>query len=106
MIPQLRAALTEVVTRGLADKINPGEYAACYYPRFIANTQQLSLHSFGIALGMNTPGRKRGRVGEMERPGVDLFKQVGFGWGGDWPFPDPLHFEMNTLVKADRKRSV
>ncbi|HEY9562531.1 MAG TPA: M15 family metallopeptidase [Nocardioides sp.] len=100
MIPQLRAALTEVVTRGLADKINPGEYAGCYYPRFIANTQQLSLHSFGIALDMNTPGNQRGTVGEMDRTVVDIFKKWGFGWGGDWSFTDPMHFEMNALVKA------
>src|SRR3546814_3158512 len=42
MIPQLRAALTEVVTRGLADKINPGEYAGCYYPRLDRKSTRLN----------------------------------------------------------------
>lgn len=98
VMPQLRAALQEIVDRGLADKIHPGEYAGCYYPRFIAGSQQLSLHSFGIALDLNVPGNQRGTVGEMDRTVVSIFKRWGFGWGGDWNYTDPMHFEMNRLV--------
>ncbi|MFS3127597.1 M15 family metallopeptidase [Nocardioides sp. Bht2] len=98
VLPQLRAALTEIVERGLADKIHPGEYAGCYYPRFIANSNNLSLHSFGIALDFNVPGNQRGTVGEMDRTVVSIFKKWGFGWGGDWKWTDPMHFEMNALV--------
>src|SRR5690606_9347031 len=36
MLPQMRAALQEIVDRGLADKIYPDQYAGCFYPRFIA----------------------------------------------------------------------
>ena len=42
MLPQLRAALRDVVDAGLADRIHPGEFAGCYYPRFIAGTTSLS----------------------------------------------------------------
>lgn len=100
MLPQLRAALTEITTRGLADTIDPREYAGCYYPRFIAGSTQLSLHSFGIAVDLNTPGNQRGTVGEMDRTVVSIFKKWGFGWGGDWGFTDPMHFEMNRTVEA------
>ncbi len=100
MIPQLRAALLEVQRDGLADKIHPGEYAGCFYPRFIANTTQLSLHSFGIALDMNVPGNQRGTVGEMDRDVVAIFEKWGFAWGGDWGYTDPMHFEMNRLVEV------
>ncbi|PVG82267.1 hypothetical protein DDE18_12275 [Nocardioides gansuensis] len=98
MFPQLRAALLEIQQRGLADKIHPGEYAGCYYPRYIANTQRLSLHSFGIAFDINVPGNQRGTVGEIDRDVVAIFKRWGFGWGGDWSWTDPMHFEMNQLV--------
>ncbi|WP_110207592.1 M15 family metallopeptidase [Nocardioides daejeonensis] len=98
VIPQLRAALLEVVQRGLADRIHPGEYAGCYYPRFIAGSSSLSLHSFGIALDLNVPGNQRGTVGEMDRTVVSIFKKWGFAWGGDWKWTDPMHFEMNALV--------
>ncbi len=100
MLNQLRAALTEVARRGLADRIHPEEYAGCYYPRFIAGTTQLSLHSFGIALDMNVPGNQRGTAGEFDRTVVSIFKRWGFAWGGDWGYTDPMHFELARLVEA------
>jgi hypothetical protein len=98
IFPQLRAALLEIQSTGdLAEEIHPGEYAGCYYPRYIAGTQQLSLHSFGIALDLNVPGNQRGSVGEMNRAVVAIFKKWGFAWGGDWGYTDPMHFEMNAI---------
>jgi hypothetical protein len=101
VFPQLRAALLEIQQRGLADEINPDEYAGCFYPRFIANTQQLSLHSFGIAFDINVPGNQRGTVGEIDRDVVSIFKRWGFAWGGDWSWTDPMHFEMNAIVDPE-----
>lgn len=98
MMPQLKAALAEVVKRGLAKEINPDEYAGCYYPRFIAGSNTLSNHSFGLALDFNVPGNQRGTVGEMNREVVSIFKYWGFGWGGDWSFTDPMHFELARIV--------
>jgi D-alanyl-D-alanine carboxypeptidase len=98
IFPQLRAALEEVVSRGLADEIHPDEYAGCYYPRFIAGSTTLSNHAFGLALDFNTAGNQRGTVGEIDRDVVQIFKSWGFAWGGDWSYTDPMHFEMNRLV--------
>ena len=98
IFPQLRAALEEVVARNLADTIHPGEYAGCYYPRFIAGSTTLSNHAFGLALDLNVPGNQRGTVGQMDRGVVQIFKSWGFTWGGDWGYTDPMHFEMNALV--------
>ncbi|WP_408897602.1 M15 family metallopeptidase [Nocardioides sp. R1-1] len=98
MMPQLKAALGEVVRRGLADEIHPGEYAGCYYPRFIAGSTQLSNHSFGLALDLNVPGNQRGTVGQMNREVVAIFKLWGFAWGGDWAWTDPMHFELARIV--------
>ena len=100
LLPQLKLALQEVIDRGLADEIHPGEYAGCYYPRFIAGSTTLSNHAFGLALDLNVPGNQRGTVGEMDRGVVDAFKKWGFAWGGDWGYTDPMHFEMSTLVSA------
>jgi hypothetical protein len=98
IFPQLRAALQEVVDRGLADKIHPDQYAGCYYPRFIAGSTKLSNHAFGLALDLNTPGNQRGTVGEMDRGVVAAFEHWGFTWGGRWGYTDPMHFEMRELV--------
>ena len=100
LFPQLRAALLEVQQRGLSSEINPGEYAGCYYPRFIANTTSLSNHSFGLALDLNVPGNGRGTVGEMDRDVVAIFKTWGFAWGGDWRLTDPMHFERSEIKRV------
>ncbi|MEI5673337.1 MULTISPECIES: M15 family metallopeptidase [unclassified Nocardioides] len=98
LFPQLRAALEEIVQRGLADKIDPNQYAGCYYPRFIAGSSKLSNHAFGLALDLNTSTNGRGIPGDMDRTVVSIFKKWGFAWGGDWNYTDPMHFEMNALV--------
>ena len=102
MLPQLRAALDEVVQKGLAAKIHPGEYGGCYVPRYIANdpSKGLSLHSWGMAVDLNVPGNQRGTVGQMDRQVVAIFKRWGFAWGGDWNYTDPMHFEMDRVVKV------
>ncbi len=97
IFPQLKAALGEIVTRGLADEIHPNEYAGCYYPRFIAGSTQLSNHAFGLALDLNVPGNQRGTVGQINREVVAIFKTWGFGWGGDWRYTDPMHFELREI---------
>ncbi len=98
MMPQLKAALAEVVSRGLAKEIHANEYAGCYYPRFIAGSTKLSNHSFGLALDFNVPGNQRGTVGQMNREVVAIFKFWGFAWGGDWAYTDPMHFELAKIV--------
>ncbi len=103
MLPQLKAALTEIQrTPGLASAIHPGEYGGCYVPRFIANdpSKGLSLHSWGMAVDLNVPGNLRGTAGEMDRRVVAIFKRWGFAWGGDWNYTDPMHFEMDKVVKV------
>lgn len=98
MMPQLRAALAEIQSSGLAHEIHPDEYAGCYYPRFIAGSSTLSNHSFGLALDLNVPGNQRGTVGEIHRGVVAIFKKWGFAWGGDWSYTDPMHFELEEIV--------
>lgn len=100
MLPQLEAALREISERGLADRVHPDEYAGCYYPRFIAGSTSLSLHSFGIAVDLNVPGNERGTPGVIDRTVVEIFKRWGFAWGGDWSYTDPMHFELARLVEA------
>jgi hypothetical protein len=100
MLPQLRAALNEVVARGLSSKIY--HYDGCYVPRFIAHdpSKGLSFHTYGTAIDLNAAQNQRGTVGEMDRQVVAIFKKWGFAWGGDWNYTDPMHFELAGLVKA------
>ncbi len=98
MLPQLRAALNEVVTRGLSKSIY--HYDGCYVPRFIAGSHSLSFHTFGTAIDLNAADNYRGIAGKMDRQVVAIFKRWGFAWGGDWHYTDPMHFELAKLVEA------
>ncbi|WP_245565476.1 M15 family metallopeptidase [Nocardioides insulae] len=99
LMPQLRAALQEIVDLGLASEIRPDDYAGCYYPRFIAGTTTLSNHAFGTALDINVSTNGRGIPGDMHPQVVSTFKKWGFAWGGDWQYTDPMHFEMARIVE-------
>lgn len=101
MLPQLRGALEDVVTAGLAGSIDAGDFGGCYAPRFIDHdpSQGLSLHTWGIAVDLNVQGNLRGTSGELDRRVVDIFKRWGFAWGGDWAYTDPMHFELAGLVR-------
>ena len=101
MLPQLRAALQELVDSGLADLVDPGDFGGCYAPRFVAGdpSKGLSLHTWGIAVDLNVQGNLRGTTGEIDRRVVEVFKRWGFAWGGDWSYTDPMHFELAALVE-------
>jgi hypothetical protein len=100
MFPQLRAALLDIVARNLAGAIHPEQYGGCYVPRFIAGTTTLSNHAFGLAFDLNVPENQRGTVGQIDRQVVQIFEGYGFTWGGTWRYTDPMHFEMNSLVRT------
>jgi hypothetical protein len=99
MFPQLRAALEEIQAQGLASAIHPQQYGGCFVPRFIAGTTTLSNHAFGLAFDVNVPENERGTVGQINRQVVAIFEKWGFTWGGTWHFTDPMHFELNRIVR-------
>jgi hypothetical protein len=98
LIPQLHAALAEIETAGLGDRIY--QYGGCYVPRFIDRDpgKPLSMHAFGLAIDVNTPTNQLGTPGDMDPRVVEIFERWGFVWGGRWSRPDPMHFELGRLV--------
>ena len=96
MLSQLRMVMLEVQRQGLAKHIY--DYGGCYVPRYIAGKSTLSNHSFGTAIDLNVQDNLRGVPGKMNRQVVAIFKRFGFGWGGDWKWTDPMHFELSKIV--------
>jgi hypothetical protein len=94
VIGPLRAAFGELVRRGLAGLVDPGDYAGCYAPRRIQPRGQLSLHAWGLAVDLNASRNPfRGRS-HQDRRLVRVMERHGFTWGGRWPTRrDPMHFE-------------
>ena len=101
MIPQLRAALAQIVQEGLAAAIHADQYEGCYWPKLIEDSTAISMHTWGLALDLNVPTNQRGTRGDMDPRVVAIFKRWGFRWGGEFhTAPDPMHFELAALVKA------
>lgn len=100
MLPQLIDVMTEIRQRGLAKYIIPSQYGGCFVPRYIAGTHQLSYHAFGLAIDLNVPGNQRGTRGQMNPQIVQIFNHWGFQWGGTWHYTDPMHFQLDRIVRA------
>jgi hypothetical protein len=99
MLKQLRGALAEVQSAGLARLVH--SYDGCYVPRFIERdpTYPVSLHTWGIAIDIDAATNQRGGRGTMDPRIVAIFKRWGFRWGGDWTYTDPMHFELGALIQ-------
>lgn len=100
VISAVQAALKEIDEAGLADEIdinNSNRYGGCYTGRFSRQAEKgfgnLSRHSWGIAIDVNTTTNGRGTVPQMNCDVVRIFRKHGFAWGGNFIVPDGMHFE-------------
>ena len=73
--------------------VRPGETWG-YNCRNVAGTRQRSVHAWGLAIDINAPSNGRGVRGDIPDDVVSLWTGHGFGWGGDWAYTDPMHFEF------------
>jgi len=76
-----------------------------YACRPIAGTSQPSNHSQGTAIDINAPRNPRRAdrrlVSDMPRWMTQLWKDHGFRWGGEFSWPDAMHYEfMGTAAQA------
>ncbi|MEO5899318.1 MAG: M15 family metallopeptidase, partial [Ilumatobacteraceae bacterium] len=100
----LQAALTEIANAGLAgliDTANTNSAGGCFGPRFnriSGNLGILSRHSWGQPLDTNTLQNCQGCVPKMDCRIVQIFRSHGFAWGGNFLFPDGMHFEWTGRV--------
>jgi D-alanyl-D-alanine carboxypeptidase len=111
----LRAVSTE--TDALPEQSKRAAYpiAGTYNCRAVADTGQLSAHSYGIAIDLNTAfadywyWRARGGPityrNRMPQEIVTIFEKHGFIWGGKWYHYDTMHFEFRPeLLNTQQER--
>lgn len=95
IFPQLRDALKEVISDGLAYTVNPSDFGGCYVAKML-NTRPggaLSHHTWGIAFDINVHENLFGTKPDIDKGLVRIMEAWGFTWGGRWLIPDGMHFE-------------
>ncbi len=107
---QLLAAFAEIEKAGLKSRLI--SIAGSFNPRLQKKknggfVQTPSNHSFGTSLDINSDfngqgtkppaAGKKGSVREL----VPIFEKHGFRWGGLFPTPDGMHFEVSKLLPND-----
>jgi hypothetical protein len=104
VVPKFQTAFRNVVARGLAGQLKT--FDGCYGPRLKRGSSasssptgnSWSTHSWGVAIDLNAPWNAFGQKNfEMTQEFAQCFKDVGFVWGGDWSYPDAMHFQYATV---------
>ncbi len=100
MVPQLIAAVEELIERDLYGHLDPSQFAGCFVARHIDwnPDKPLSMHAWGLAIDFNTRDNWLGATPKMDRRVVEVFERWGFEWGGWWSRPDGMHFELARIV--------
>lgn len=95
LVPQLKAALQQIIGSGLQFLVNPEQYGGCFSPRFVDRRPdgRLSHHAWGIAVDVNVAENAFGTEPDQDKRLVEIFERLGFTWGGRWLVPDGMHFE-------------
>jgi hypothetical protein len=100
LVPQLQAALEEIVDRGLDEHLDPRDFGGCWMPRHISwdDARELSMHAWGLAFDVNVSTNAYGEPPQLDPEIVEIFEEHGFNWGGRWRTPDGMHFELGRLL--------
>jgi len=94
MIPYWNTAYLEIYDKGVGSLIKTWD--GCFNMRLIYGTRQWSLHAWGLAFDINAQTNKQGTKGDMPKIIVEIFKENGFDYGGDFKGAriDPMHWQL------------
>lgn len=67
-------------------------YGGCYANRQTVNGKRKSVHAWGLAVDYLPNLGAYGKPTTIPYHIVNAFKKRGFVWGGDWSYPDGMHF--------------
>ncbi len=96
-LPAFRQVATGLAEQAAAGRVYQITSVSSFVARTLADSHQLSRHALGTAIDINysaNPYREDGTlITNMPQWFVDVWKEAGFCWGGDWQTPkDPMHF--------------
>lgn len=93
VIEPLRAAMRDLVDRGAEHVVS--DYAGCWVPRTSGSDGPLSSHAWGMSVDFNAQSNPYGAEPRQPDVLVEVMREHGFIWGGEWDTPDGMHFELS-----------
>ncbi len=99
LVGPLEQALQNLVTRGFAGELKTWD--GCFNIRSKRGGGTLSLHSWAIAIDVNAAWNRLGVAPTLSTGFVKCFTDAGFDWGGLWPRPDGMHFQLKEFPNED-----
>jgi len=89
-------ALQNIQERGLCHLLE--SWDGCFNIRKSkGNYNKYSLHSWGIAIDINSKTNGYNKIPQMDLNLVQCFIDAGFDWGGFWKIKDGMHFQLNEI---------
>jgi len=85
---------SKIQRQRLCGRVN--SLGGCFSFRMQRAGAKLSTHAWGIAIDLNTRTNPQGTSGAMDANIIEIFRDVGFTWGGNWlgKRRDPMHFQF------------
>jgi hypothetical protein len=87
--------------KNLIDTGNVAElrtWDGCFNIRKKRGLSSMSLHSWGIAIDVNSSWNQLGTKGNLSPEFVKCFTDAGMDWGGNWTGRcDPMHFQLKSI---------
>jgi D-alanyl-D-alanine carboxypeptidase len=94
IVDALAGALSEIEKAGLARLVEQAGYDGCFNPRFVAGSDSVSRHAWGVAFDVGFSSNPTGVESVQDPRLVEIFRRWGFTSGDSWLVPDAGHFEF------------
>jgi D-alanyl-D-alanine carboxypeptidase len=94
IVDALVGAFTDIENAGLAGLVEQAGYDGCFNPRFVAGSDSVSRHAWGVAFDMGFSSNPTGLESVQDPRLVEIFRRWGFTSGDSWLVPDAGHFEF------------
>lgn len=95
LVKPLEKAFENLIRTGRVAELKT--YNGCFNIRKKTASNSWSLHSFGLAIDVNSAWNSYGKTPTLSAEFVKCFKDAGFDWGGDWKTPDGMHFQLKEF---------
>ena len=95
MLIPLTLAFKALISTGYVKELKTWD--GCFNIRNKRGASSASLHSWGVAIDVNSAWNGFGKKPTLSAGFVRCFTDSGFDWGGHWNKPDAMHFQLKSF---------